>query len=92
MNPAENLFVTAFKDNPVVSYIQPIEGIFMNGAVYVVFANKVVQFFNDDLTDIHGAWSGLYENIAEEILTAPNHVFFCTDLPPMSNAPLGEWP
>lgn len=70
----------AFKGNPALSYIQEMEGDFSFNATYVVFKNKVVQYFDDNLSDINGNKSTLYENIAKEVLDIKPGMFFCTDI------------
>ena len=89
------LFNAAFKNNPALSYIQKIEGLFEFKATYIVFKNKVVQYFNDNLNDINGNTSTLYEDIARDIFkdtVAPGN-FFCTDVVDNKlKKPLGEWP
>ena len=61
-------------------------------ANYVVFENKVVQFFNDDLSDIHGNKSTLYQEIAKDIFGDCDNIYFCTDTKEEIGKPLGEWP
>lgn len=97
-------FEDAFKDNGAFSFVKRIAGIFSNDLTYVVFKNKVVQFFNDDLGDIYGNCSTLYQNIAKDIFNELEGVFYCTDVeePVISTStntstfelakPLGEWP
>lgn len=89
------LFKAAFKNNPVLSYVQKVEGLFDFKAIYVIFKNKVVQYFNDNLCDINGNTSTLYEDIARDIFSdnVESGVFFCTDVADTSlKKPLGEWP
>lgn len=90
------IFDLAFKDNPIYAYSKEISGLFSNKFIYVVFKNKVVQFFNDNLNDIHGLISTLYQNIAYEIFEDANinlmNVFFNTDIEEKVWTPLGEWP
>lgn len=91
------LYAAAFKNNPVFSFIHKVEGIFGFNATYVVFKNKVVQYFNDNLNDIYGNTSTLYEDIARDIFedgTCVNQgVFYCTDVVDNKlKKPLGEWP
>jgi hypothetical protein len=64
---------------------------------YVVFKNRVVQFFNDNLNDPHGVISTLYQDIADEIFAdmpyqAHGGIAYCTDVEHNLGAPLGEWP
>ena len=64
-----------------------------DAAKYVIFANKVVQYFNDSLSDAHGVCSTLYQDIARDVFGDDCGVYFCTDLEEKSTgAPLGEWP
>ena len=82
----------AFEGNPVVKQIRPVsKGLFRN-LTYCVFRNEVVQFFADRLDDINGCWSGLMEDIARDLLTEVDDVFFCTSTREGLAAPLGEWP
>jgi len=73
------LYRAAFADNPRLSFVQPKLSIF-DTSFYVVFVNEVVQYFNDDISDINGNCSTLAEDIARDIFVGdlPN---FCTDLP-----------
>ncbi len=77
----KDIFAKAFSGNPAFSYIKSIDpstGAF--GATYVVFENRVVQFYNDDLTDVNGNCSTLYQDIAQDVITAKG-VYYCTDVP-----------
>lgn len=80
----KEIFDTAFKDNPVYAYSTEVTGVFSNVLTYVVFKNKVVQFFNDNLNDIHGLISTLYQDIADELFQDDEYdlygVHFCTDV------------
>ena len=96
-------FEIMFFDNEAVSYIHTVDNIFVKNMTYVVFKNEVVQFFTDDISDINGLTSTLYEDIAREIFINNEGVFFCTDIPQgyivfrkakdiSLGSPLGEWP
>jgi hypothetical protein len=90
-----SVYETAFKGNPALSYIHTSDNKGLYTMNYVVFKNKVVQFFNDELDDINGLRSTLYQNIANEIFENRDGVCFCTDVPEDEKAvgaPLGEWP
>lgn len=88
-----SLFQKAFEGNPVFSYIKNIEGDFFKfPASYVVFKNKVVQYFNDDLSDVNGFRSTLYQDIAKDVFGITNGIYFCTDTEDNIGKPLGEWP
>ena len=84
----------AFRGNEAVSEIKVVETIFGQTFVYVVFKKEVVQFFNDDLTDLHGICSTLYQDIAKEVFGYVDGVFFCTAIDDNARVgmPLGEWP
>ena len=91
------LFETAFKGNPIFAYaMSPYEeGYNWMPMVYVVFKNRVVQFFADNLNDCHGIISTLYQEIADEIFGYGDTtgVFFNTDVEVgQLGKPLGEWP
>lgn len=104
-NGAQGLFVSndcsgvisllkiALKGNNAVSQIVDIPNRMIgNPLCYVAFKREVVQFFNDNLGDLHGLTSTLYENVANDIFTTHNGVCFCTDTIAGFGMPLGEWP
>ena len=65
---------------------------FAYNTIYVVFKNRVVQFFNDNLNDIYGNISTLYQEIASDVFKEISGVNYCTDIEERVGAPLGEWP
>lgn len=82
MQPSKiSLIKTAFHGNPAFSYAASAEGIFTNPIHYVVFANKVVQYFNDDLGDVNGNRSTLYQDIAADVIGSGEGICYCTDVP-----------
>jgi hypothetical protein len=86
-----DLIAEAFEGNPALSYVQHV-GAVIGEFDYAVFKNKVVQFFDDNLSDINGNKSTLYENIAKDVFGENVGVFFCTEAPVSLTKPLGEWP
>ena len=91
------MFVTAFKDNPVLSYVYRLHNILQFDALYVVFKNAVVQYHNDDISDINGIRSCLYQDIAKDVFTEIPGVFYCTDFPNSESSLSGKgcciyWP
>ena len=96
-NPTEEslmkTFEKAFKGNPAVSYTETI-GAYGGQFNYIVFQPEVVQYFNDNMADIHGIESTLYQDIANEVFEEHAGIFFCTDLEDQTflGRPLGEWP
>lgn len=76
-----DLFKKAFEGNPVYSYAAGVEGIMTNPIYYVVFKNRVAQIWADNLGDINGNISILYEDIAREVFDDTQNICFNTDLP-----------
>jgi hypothetical protein len=75
------LIKKALKGNPVLSYDQAVEGVMTNPLHYFVMRNEVAQFWNDNLHDINGRESYLYEDLAREIIGEDDGVMFCTNTP-----------
>ena len=76
-----SLLKKAFHGNPAFRYAATAEGLYTNPIHYVVFANKVVQYYNDDLGDVNGLCSTLYQDIAKDVLGETDGVHYCTDTP-----------
>lgn len=74
-----DLFAIAFENNPAFSFDKTVEGIYDNPLTYIVFQNKVVQFWDDNLGDIYGNKSTLYQEIAKDVFGERPGVFYCTD-------------
>lgn len=74
-----SLFRKALQGNPAFVLEQTVEGVFTNPVSYIVFAREVVQYWIDDLGDLHGIYSTLYEDIARDVFEDPDGVFFCTE-------------
>jgi hypothetical protein len=75
------LIKKALNGNPVLSYDQAVEGVMTNPLHYFVMRNEVAQFWNDNLHDINGMESYLYEDLAREIIGEDDGVMFCTNTP-----------
>ena len=73
--------LAALNGNKAVSFTTIIDGISSNPLTYIVFVNEVVQYFSDDLGDIYGQTSTLYQEIAKNIFGNIDGVYFCTDKP-----------
>ena len=85
-------FEKAFRGNPAMEFVYTAHSL-LGDHCYVVFKNEVVQFFNDQLDDMNGNKSTLYQEIAKDVFTDNLGVFYCTE--PGSRdlqKPLGEWP
>lgn len=97
---AKELFEAAFEGNPVFAYaVVPSQESWYPSITYIVFKNRVVQFFNDNLNDCHGLVSTLYEDIADDVFEeflddfTGGMVCFNTDVEVGKlGKPLGEWP
>lgn len=87
----DQLFQEALSGNPAmnmcISYDTPFGKV-----TYVVFEKKVVQFFNDQIDDINGNKSMLFQDIARDVFGEDYKVFYCTDASGNLSKPLGEWP
>ena len=92
--PMIDILKAAFEGNEAVKEIRPVSKGLFRDLCYVVFENAVVQYEADNLADVNGNISTLYENIAREVMPNANGVFFCTSVRlAESNAldkPLGE--
>ena len=88
------MFDLLFDKNPAYSFSYAVVGVLSNTITYVVFANEVVQWFNDNLNDIYGNISTLYQEIASDVFEDAGlcGVCYCTDKPKDLKSPLGEWP
>ena len=71
------MYAKAFEGNPALERIKtaPIMG---NEIIFLLFKNKVVRFFADNIGDYQGKKSMLYEDIAKEIFKFKPGVYFCT--------------
>lgn len=87
-----SLFKKAFRDNPVLEYTYNANSPF--GSInYVVFRNQVVQFYNDQINDINGNKTTLFQEIAKDLFNGDLAVNYCTEAAITELAkPLGEWP
>ena len=78
-NYRAKLFQEAFKGNPAFVDLQSVNS---KGwmADYIIFKNEVVQYKADDLSDINGVCSTLYEDIARDVFENTFGIYFCTEL------------
>ena len=94
--PLIDVLKAAFDGNSAVDFIRPVSKGLFKDLCYVVCYNWVVQYEADNLADVNGFISTLYEDIARDIFTKADGAFFCTSCRlEGSNAadkPLGEWP
>lgn len=74
------LYKQAFAGNPAFSFAVSVGGLYTNPVNYVVFRNKVVQFWNDNLGDVNGNSSMLFEDCARNVF-GDDDILYCTDEP-----------
>ena len=81
-NDITGILNCAFSGNPHFSRIEKVEsGLGIIGGTYCVFKKEVIQFYNDDLTDLYRNYNGLAEDIARDVLNINNaSINFCTDV------------
>ena len=72
--------LAALKGNKAFVGFENVKGDFSFNGIFIMFAKEVVQYFNDNLGDYHGAVSTLYQDLADEIFESRDGVFFNTDL------------
>ena len=68
-----------FNNNPSVRRIENVKGVFTNPMTYVEFKNETIQYFNDNLGDLHGNRTTVMEELAREVFDKLDGVFFCTE-------------
>ena len=68
----------AFHGNDAVKDVVVIDNAWYPGQTFVVFAKEVVQFFDDNLGDLNGVKSTLYEDLARDVFSVKPGVLFCT--------------
>lgn len=74
----EDAFMCAFSGNPAFSGV--VSGGFpAKDVTYVMFVPKCVQFFDDDISDVHGVCTMTYEQVAEKVLKGTG-AMICSDL------------
>jgi hypothetical protein len=69
----------ALEGNEALSRIETVSGVSSNDFNFVVFQPKVVQYYNDDLSDINGLCSTLYQDLAKDIFGESDGIYFCTE-------------
>ena len=70
---------TLFKENPVVHKIEDVAGPLSNPMTFIEFNKQIVQYYNDNIGDLHGNRTTVLEEIAREVFENKDGVFFCTD-------------
>ena len=73
------LITKAFEGNPILEHIYTVTDVMVNDINYIVFRNKVVQYYTDNLGDANGLTSTLYQEIAKDVLGQLDGIFYCTE-------------
>lgn len=74
------LFEDLFKGNPKFKEVKMVKDLVGADHTFVMFQPEVIQFFNDNMFDYNGFWSGLAQDIAKEVFEGATKagVHFCT--------------
>ena len=72
-------YIDAFKGNPIVNDVVKVKFPSFGEFTYILFENKVVQYYNDNLADLNGFASTIYEDIARRVFDDIDGIFFCTN-------------
>lgn len=76
---ALSLYETIFRGNPIVKDIRLGTDHTGTAHGFIRFQPEVIQFFDDDLYDYNGNWSGLAQDIAREVFKDEKRgIHFCT--------------
>ena len=74
------LIKAALEGNKAFVFAETIQGPMSNPMTFIVFKNKVVQYFTDDLSDYFGVRSTLYQDMAKELFSEDEGVYFSTNI------------
>ena len=90
----DEIFDIMFNGNPAYKYSRTIDGILSNRLTYVVMERRVVSYFSDNLNDLFGNITTLYQEIAHDVFDGDNlrGVFFCTEPSGEVGATGLQWP
>lgn len=73
------LYTKIFNGNPHVRSVERVTDFTGNQVGYVCFEPEVIQFPDDNISDIDGKWNGLAQDIAKELFEDDFFgVYFCT--------------
>lgn len=70
----------AFEGNMLYHYTRTFDNVLGGAITYVVFAKKVIQYWNDDIGDLFGNANCLPEDLARDVLENTEGLFFSTDI------------
>ena len=73
------LYETIFTGNPIVKDVKDVTDFAGNRHGFIRFKPEVIQFFDDNIADFSGNWSGLAQDIAMEVFDQEMAgIHFCT--------------
>ena len=72
------LYKTIFDGNSSVRSVEEVVDFAGTHLGYVCFEPEVIQFHDDDISDIDGKWNGLAQDIAKEVFEDAFGVYYCT--------------
>lgn len=75
-----SLFQAAFEGNPVFKNTIVVCSDGVTPVGYIVFAKKVLQYWDDNLGDPYGNISTLAQEIAKDVFEAGTRILFCTSI------------
>ena len=76
----DRVICTALECNRLFYDVRVIKGLLGFNAIYVLFNKTVVQYYNDNIGDLHGVKSILAEDIARDIFVTHPGIFYCTNV------------
>lgn len=71
-----------FEGNGALAFTKSVETLFGDTLTYIVFKKEVVQYYSDNMFDLYGCTSTLYQTIAQNVFSdtlSPDKCSFCTD-------------
>lgn len=76
---AIDLFKTAFDGNGAFSGVTKACTPFGDPMEFVLFEPGVVQYYNDDIGDLNGLRTTIYQEIAKDVFGQIGNIHFCTE-------------
>ena len=85
------LYETIFKGNSIVKDVRTAMDHMGTKHGFIRFQPEVIQFFDDDIYDYEGNWTGLAQDIAREVFANETRgIHFCTASVKEAKNPAGE--
>lgn len=74
----EGKYRAAFSTNGVVEAVVPAVGIGGQQILFILFGPFIAQYYNDDIGDLYGLHTTVFEDIARDVCVKEAGVFYCT--------------